>query len=259
MPLKARPVSCAIYSIENHILLRMAASNETGDPFANAIWNALHTTHQHLAQPHNLALKYPADIAPFACLAENTPAALSDLHTLMDTGETTYVLGDPPLPTDTLLYRGAIPCLQMAFPEQAPLPALEPRLPISPLTCADAPAMVALTDIAFPGFFRSRTCLMGSYFGIWNAAHPGQLIAMAGERLVLHPTHEVSGVCTHPDHRGQGYAAALTAHVLHHQRSLHARSVLHVVSTNHAAISIYHRLGFQTLREVNLHRLKRPS
>ena len=235
----------------------MASSD---DPFANAIWNALHTSHQHLAQSHGLALKYPADIAPFACLAENTPAALRDLHTLMAPDETTYVLADaPPPPSDTLLYRGATPCLQMAFPEHAPLPAIGPALPISPLTCADAPAMVALTDVAFPGFFRLRTCVMGSYFGIWNPADPTQLIAMAGERLILHPTREVSGICTHPDHRGQGYAAALTAHVLHHQRSLHARSVLHVVSTNHAAISLYHRLGFETLHEVHLHRLKRPD
>jgi ribosomal protein S18 acetylase RimI-like enzyme len=229
------------------------------DPFANAIWNALHTTHQHLALSHNLALKYPADVAPFACLAENTPAALSDLHTLMAPGETTYILGDAPPSTDTLLYRGATPCLQMAFPEDASLSTISSTLPVETLTCADAPAMVALTDVAFPGFFRLRTCVMGSYFGIWNPAHPGQLIAMAGERLILDPTREVSGICTHPDHRGQGYAADLTAHVLHHQRSLRARSVLHVVSTNHAAISIYHRLGFQTLREVHLHRLKRPT
>ncbi len=100
---------------------------------------------------------------------------------------------------------------------------------------------------------------MGAYYGIWNPAEPNQLLAMAGERLILHPTREISGICTHPDHRGQGYAAALTTHVLHYQRSLHARSVLHVVSTNQAAIGIYHRLGFETLREVHLHRLKRPN
>ena len=230
------------------------------DPFANAIWNALHTTHQHLALTNNLARKYPADIAPFACLAENSPAALTDLHALMLPDETTYLLGDdPPSPTNTLLYRGDTPCLQMAFPQDAALPTINSTLPISLLTCADAPAMVALTDAAFPGFFRLRTCVMGSYFGMWNPADPTQLIAMAGERLILHPTREISGICTHPDHRGQGYAAALTAHVLHHQRTLHARSVLHVVSTNQSAINLYHRLGFQTLREVHLHRLKRPA
>jgi hypothetical protein len=90
------------------------------DPFANAIWNALHSTHQHLALTHNLALKYPADIAPFACLAENTTAALLNLHTLLAPNETTYILGDPPPSTDALLYRGFIPCLQMAFPQDSP-------------------------------------------------------------------------------------------------------------------------------------------
>lgn len=238
----------------------MACSpSDSEDPFANAIWNALHTTHQHLALRHGQALKYPADIAPFACLAENTPAALRDLHDLLEPNETTYVLGEPPPATDRLLYRGATLCLQMAFPDAAALPDIQAALPISPLNCADAPAMVALTDVAFPGFFRSRTCVMGSYFGVWDPVHPSQLIAMAGERLVLDPHREISGICTHPDYRGQGLAAALTARVLQHQRSLRARSVLHVVSTNHHAIGLYHRLGFETLREVHLHRLKRAE
>ena len=227
------------------------------DPFANAIWNALHTTHHHLAQPHNLALKYPADIAPFACLAENTPAALSDLYTLMAPGETTYVLGDPPPLNDALLYRGNTPCLQMAFPEESPLPAIEPTLPISPLTCADAPAMVALTVIAFPGFFRLRTCLMGSYFGIWNPTNPSQLIAMAGERLILHPTREVSGICTHPDHRGQGHAARLLAHLIQHNRGIGLNSYLHVAANNQNAIALYKRLGFILTGEVFLYRISR--
>jgi len=229
------------------------------DPFANAIWNALHTSHQHLALSQGLALKYPPDIAPFACLAKNTQTALRDLQTLMDLGETTYVMGDPPPESEVLLYRGATPCLQMAFPPDRQIPANRSTRPISYLSCADAPAMVALTDVAFPGFFRARTCVMGDYFGIWNPERPGQLIAMAGERLILDPHREISGICTHPDHRGQGYAAALTSHVLNHQRGLHARSVLHVVSTNQGAISLYHRLGFETLREIHLHRLKRPS
>jgi len=237
----------------------MHPSPQNDDPFANAIWNALHTSHQHLALTHGQALKYPADIAPFACLAANTTAALHDLHTLLEPNETTYLLGDQPPPTDALLYRGTTPCLQMTFPQTTAIPTINSKLTISPLTCADAPAMLALTNAAFPGFFRARTCIMGSYFGIWNPTQPTQLIAMAGERLILDPHREISGICTHPDHRGQGYAAALTAHVLHHQRQQAARSVLHVLSTNQPAIQLYHRLGFETLREVNLHRLKRPE
>jgi hypothetical protein len=43
--------------------------------------------------------------------------------------------------------------------------------------------MVALTTLAFPGFFRSRTCEMGSYYGVRSSS--GELIAMGGERLQL--------------------------------------------------------------------------
>ncbi|MGA8940564.1 MAG: GNAT family N-acetyltransferase [Acidobacteriaceae bacterium] len=229
------------------------------DPFTNPIWNALCSSHRRLALTQGLARKYPADIAPFACVAQNTPSAFYDLRILMEPGETTYVLGNPPPSMEGLQYRGVTPCLQMGFPERAPLPALHATLPIYSLTCADAPAMVALTDVAFPGFFRWRTCLMGSYFGIWHPTEPGKLIAMAGERLVLDPHREISGVCTHPDYRGQGLAASLTTHLLHHHRKTHARSVLHVVSTNQSAIRIYQRLGFETLREVQLHRIKRAD
>jgi ribosomal protein S18 acetylase RimI-like enzyme len=232
-------------------------TDSSSDPFANAIWNALHSSHQHLALTGALARKYPADIAPFSCLDEDTVAALEDLAGLMHPGETTYVLGETPQASDGLLYRGSTQCLQMGFPAGASLPEVTTDFAIRPLSCADAEAMVTLTNAAFPGFFRSRTCLMGSYFGVWDPAGEGRLIAMAGERLILDPSREISAVCTHPDFRGRGLAATLMAHVLCHHRLAQARSVLHVVSTNLSAIRLYHRLGFKTLREIRLHRLKR--
>lgn len=229
------------------------------DPFADAIWNALRSSHQHLALSCGQAAKYPMDIAPFAALAKGTTEAIRDLRTLMKPGETTYVIGQPPPPLDGILYRGMTPCLQMGFPGGAPLPSSTTELAISELTCADASAMVALTDVAFPGFFRSRTCLMGRYFGIWHPEDTGKLVAMAGERLVLSPSREISGVCTDPAFRGRGLAAALTAHLVRHHRQTGARSVLHVLSTNLPAIRIYERLGFTVLREIHLHRLKRAD
>ena len=233
--------------------------------FPNPIWSALRSTQKHLTIHHGRAQRFPADVAPLASLDEDTPEAISDLRTLLAPGETIYLAGSSPPCGDSLLYRGATPCLRMVFPQDASLPARNLTLSIRALTCADAPAMVALTNVAFPGFFRSRTCVMGAYFGLWNPAQPGALIAMAGERLCFqldhnkHPYHEISGVCTHPDHLGQGYAAALVTHLLHHQRSLGAHSFLHVVSSNVRAIQIYQRLGFQTLQEVQLQRLKRPA
>jgi GNAT superfamily N-acetyltransferase len=230
------------------------------DSFANPIWNALHSNHEHLALSSGLSCKYPADIAPMAALAENTPTALRDLHSLLEPQETTYVLGDVPPSIEGLRYGGAVPCLQMFFARDATLPTLGNlgESKIVPLTCADALAMVSLTDIAFPGFFRSRTCVMGNYYGIWNYTRDGDhLIAMAGERLLLDPWREISGVCTHPGHRGRGYAASLITQLLHDHRNRNAISCLHVVTTNQPAIDVYLRLGFQILREVHLHRVRR--
>jgi GNAT superfamily N-acetyltransferase len=92
----------------------------------------------------------------------------------------------------------------MVLPEDVTPPGPTPE--IVPLSSANSPEMVALTDLAFPGFFRSRTCEMGSYYGVRS---DGELIAMSGERLTLDGYPEISGVCTHPAHRGKGLAAAL--------------------------------------------------
>ena len=145
----------------------------------------------------------------------------------------------------------------MLFPAETPLPAASSDDAIEPLTAAHAAHMVALTDVAFPGLFRIRTCSMGRYFGIRDGS--GQLIAMGGERFVLHPIREISALCTHPDHRGRGYAALLLRHLLALHRGEGSVSCLHVVTTNSNAIQLYHRLGFQTLREVDVHRLTRSD
>ncbi len=223
--------------------------------FANPIWNALHTSHRHLALTAGLASKYPADVAPFAAVQENSPAAFAGLHSLMLPGETTHLTGPLPATVPELVYGGVLPCLQMHFPAGTPLPKAPGNAIIEPLTETHAAEMLALTDIAFPGLFRIRTCAMGRYFGIRDAT--GRLIAMGGERFVLHPIREISALCTHPDHRGRGYAALLLRHLLALHRSERSVSCLHVVTTNANAIQLYHRLGFETLREVDVHRLTR--
>ena len=120
--------------------------------------------------------------------------------------------------------------------------------------------MVALTDVAFPGFFRSRTCEMGSYFGVRSE---GRLIAMGGERLkldgALKSYPEISGVCTHPDHRGKGYAENLIWHLVKNHRRDGLVSWLHVSATNDRAIQLYLRMGFVEARRVILHRISRKD
>jgi hypothetical protein len=98
-----------------------------------------------------------------------------------------------------LCFEGTLECLQMVLPAQ--VTPRGPTVEIVPLSAANAPEMVALTDLAFPGFFRSRTCEMGSYHGV---RANGVLVAMGGERLRLEGYPEISGVCTHPLASWQG-------------------------------------------------------
>src|SRR5947209_5438698 len=74
---------------------------------------------------------------------------------------------------------------------------------------------------------------------------------MAGERLMLEGYPEISGVCTHPAHRGRGYAAGLIWHLVRRHRSRHLQSWLHVAANN-PAILLYGRMGFQTARRITL-------
>jgi GNAT superfamily N-acetyltransferase len=113
----------------------------------------------------------------------------------------------------------------------------------------DAPDMVALTDVAFPGFFRRRTNEMGEYFGI---RIEGELVAMAGERLAIPGWREISAVCTHPAHAGKGCATVLMNRLLREHAAAGLRSFLHVIEKNARAIALYKRMGFVTANSVPL-------
>jgi GNAT superfamily N-acetyltransferase len=241
-------------------------------PLDTPIWSALTTEHAHLAigsSKSPLALRYPADVLPMAAIKESTSNALAELRDLLAPptssrpGESIYLAAESLPPCAGLDVLEPLPCLQMIFPLGAATP-FSPQttesLPIIPLSARDADDMVALTNVAFPGFFRSRTYLLGSYFGIRSGpAHPSDtaLISMAGERLALPGIRELSAVCTHPRYTGQGFAARLITHVLAQHAAAGLETFLAVSIRNHRAIVLYHRLGFVTRREITLHQIRR--
>jgi ribosomal protein S18 acetylase RimI-like enzyme len=221
--------------------------------FLNPVWHSLRGPHRHLAIDGVHACRYPAEVTPFAALAEPSAAALRHLERLLTPADSVWIVdgGQPRIPE--LSVEGNLECLQMVLPPKAPLPGPAPALEVMPLGASQATEMVALTDVVFPGFFRSGTYRMGSYFGV--RAADGRLIAMAGERLRLEGYPEMSGICTHPRHRGRGLARQLVLHLaaLHRRQGL--VSWLQVSAANTNAIALYRDIGFEIARSATLLRI----
>jgi GNAT superfamily N-acetyltransferase len=222
--------------------------------FANPVWHALQTKHRHFAKSSGEACRYPADVAPFAAVATPSESALQSLHALLVPEEYVWLIGESYPSIRKLSCIGNLQCLQMVLPENVAPPGPAPA--IVPLSGANASEMVALTTLAFPGFFRSRTSEMGSYYGVRSGE---ELIAMGGERITLDGYPEISGICTHPAHRGKGLAASLIWQLVRNHRRDGLVSWLHVSAENHKAIELYLRMGFTAARKVKLHRICRNA
>lgn len=221
----------------------------TDDSLHNLVWNALHTVHANFSVGNSPAARYPADVVPYAALADPRHADLSPLKPLLIPNELVYLIGPRPAPTDNLHLGPPLNCFQMLFPEQTTADSSAHDPSILRMTPKDAPSMVALTDLAFPGFFRPRTHEMGAYYGI---RLNNELVAMAGERLAVPGFREISAVRTHPAHTGNGYATLLMNRLLRDHAAAGLKSFLHVSEKNSRAISLYQRMGFKTTRSVSL-------
>ena len=220
--------------------------------FADPVWHALDTSHRRFASILGEACRYPADVAPFAAVASPSIAALSELRSLMTLGESIWIFGQGHSQVRGLFVEQSLDSFQMVLPKTAVLPPSTGE--IAKLSDASAPDMVELTSLAFPGFFRAKTCNMGSYYGV---QFDGKLIAMGGERIRIEKFVEISAVCTHPDYRGQGYGASIIGQLVGNHRRDGLVSWLHVSCSNRKAIELYLRLGFVVVRKIALSRLSR--
>src|SRR4051812_34578366 len=198
---------------------------------SNPFWFALRTEHARFAVGRDSVLRYPADVIPFAGLEHGSATELRTLSPLLAPEEKIFVTGDRLAQLHDLIQVSDLPGLQLHFTgalnrwQVPPLPGTEMRM----LGPEDASAMVSLTDIAFPGFFRERTYQLGSYFGVFRNS---DLVAMAGERIALPGMREISAVCTHPEYKGNGFATALIQRLLHFHAEHGLRSFLHVAEQN---------------------------
>lgn len=205
----------------------------------NPVWHALNGAHARFAERSGDAVRYAPAISPFLGLpAEPDDAAWADAAKLVGPGGFAVITGPPRTAPDGWETFEDLPGVQLVDDGVAGAPEPESVR----LTAADVPEMRELVERTKPGPFEDRTIELGTYLGIRRG---GELIAMAGERMRLQGWTEISAVCTHPDHRGQGLASRLVRALVADIRERGEQPFLHAVATNTGAIGLYERMGFR--------------
>jgi ribosomal protein S18 acetylase RimI-like enzyme len=224
-------------------------------PLDNPVLSSLLGTHARFAERHGRALRYPADVVPFAALpADPGPADWADLAALAGPGATVALAGQRATPPDgwqdTLIGEG----VQLIDADVAGAePGPGPIDGVIELGSADVPEMLDLTARTKPGPFLPRTIELGRYVGIRRG---DALVAMAGERLKPPGWTEISAVCTDDAWRGHGLATQLIRVLAVSIRARGDTPFLHAVATNTGAIRLYESVGFR-LRQTTVFRAVR--
>lgn len=215
-------------------------------PLDRPAWSALTGRQARLAIAGDGVVRLDPDYGLFAAAPNASPASLAALaRVVADHGATGFL--EPaamPLVPGTRVVSTAL-CWQMTAAAITPLRPVD--FEIVALSDADAAEMLALATLTKPGPFSRRTHQLGAFVGVKVG---GALAAMAGERLRPEGFTEVSGVCTHPGHRGRGYAAGLLAHVACAILARGDTPFLHSYADNAGANALYANLGFSRRADV---------
>jgi GNAT superfamily N-acetyltransferase len=224
----------------------------------NPIWNALCTGHASIAEGDDRARRYPQEIGPLAGIRDQSRECYASLRPLAGNYPVVLFSVDPFRIAKgwTQLRDGSV--VQMLRDKSLRAPSIETASPsrwvgnqgpsLRRLTPSDAPAMVALAELTEPGPFRLRTIELGNFYGVF---HGDRLVSMAGKRMHLPGLVEVSGVCTHPDVRGRGYARRLMQIVMDEIEQGGHTPFLHAWAGN-PACRLYESLGFTLSRQFHL-------
>jgi hypothetical protein len=129
----------------------------------NPFWSSLRSRHRALARRIGDAARYPAEFAPFLGVAGADADVADAIESLIDPGETLYLLGVAPNPPKGWTLEAFPPLAQMIC--EAPIPLIDGPQVIE-LSEAHRADVLALTALVYPHYFRPRTMELGRYFGI---------------------------------------------------------------------------------------------
>jgi len=210
----------------------------------NIVWHCLSGLHARFATGSGGARRYAPGFSPIVGFRDLGDPNFEALERCSEPGESFYIgswTGRAPpsfrVTSETTMFKML---WEGALPERDAAPD---AVLLGPEHASEALALATLTN---PGPFGPRTPELGEYFGYFDGA---RLVALAGERFHAGDLHELSGICTHPDHRGHGYAKKLTLKLVRRQLERHETPFLHVMSQNEGARALYQKLGFHDYAE----------
>lgn len=210
----------------------------------NIIWNCLSGPHARFATGTGGLRRYAPGFSPIVGCQDPDRPDFATLQNFCEPGDSFYFdIWSGAAPDGWRIEKEAR-MFKMVW--EAPMPA-EDAAPdavlLRPEHFAKAVELARLTN---PGPFGIRTPELGEYFGYFDG---DKLIAMAGERFCVDDLHEVSGICTHPDHQGRGLARKLTLKLVRRQIQRGKTPFLHVMGHNALAHGLYERMGFRNYLE----------
>lgn len=209
----------------------------------NPVWHALQETHQRFSLTYNNVKCYQPDVCPFGGYDgdNDISGALDEYSKLIDNF---YIVGERPVFSDRLGLKNELVCLQMVIDHRIAMDIVEDIVPLDD----HRDELMELVNFVQPGYFRTKTPLMGNYYGIFKN---NALVAVTGERMQMDEFTEVSAVVTHPDHLRKGYATQLIIYTVNQLLAEKKTPFLHVAETNIGAIRLYENLGFVTRRKIS--------
>ena len=215
----------------------------------NPMYNALLTEHSSVAIGTGLARRFPSQVAPFGGLELGGDCELRDLF---DQGERAVFVGVTPLDPGSWIPVKEFNVIQMVYSGNS---SVTEQSSVQLLGEVDVSAMLTLTTLVYPSYFRPETARLGEYCGIYSN---NELIAMAGIRMKLPGYEEVSAICTHLDHRGKGLGSTVTSYMVQRILARGNSPFLHTECDNPAQ-EMYRKLGFEPRSTLPVKVMERTS